>query len=157
MSLIQYYENYTGKKAKEIKMSRLEDVFSGEDLKWAKKSEESSEPRHCHFNSAMAMTALHHLKDYEITFCEGIFNGCIAHCWNKVKNLKTGEEYYVDFTLGQRQEQYLLLEEWDRDIIRLFDAKRNAFVPFQEGDYYTENNKRARAILLKHYPAFAVA
>lgn len=154
MTILEYYENITGKVAKEIKISRLEDVFSGADLEIAKEFEIESQPGNCHFNSARAVSDLQ-MKNYEVTFCEGIYYSSIPHCWNKVKNISTGKEYYVDFTLGPRQDDtYYLIDEWGKDIIRLFNARRQAFVPFENGVWMTSKNKRARSILLKHYPAF---
>lgn len=152
MTILEYYENNTGKVAKEVKVSAIEDVFSGEDLEIAKRVRQKSEPGSCHYNAGMAMSPFNKEK-YEVTFCEGIYAGLFPHCWNKVKNLETGKEYYVDFTLGSSG-HYQLLEEWGKDIISLFNARRQAFVPFENGVWMTSKNKRARSILLKHYPAF---
>lgn len=150
-------ENLTGKKFTKIELSSIYDVFSGEALKSAEKWFEHCERGQCHFNAGMAMRAFNPEDYYEITFCEGLAtNLLIPHCWNKIKNLTTGEVFYVDFTLGATGVAYLI-EEWDEDILKLFDTTHQAFIPFKNGYFETRGNKKAERLFKWHYPKYGKA
>lgn len=146
----EYYENLTGKNIKEIEIVPYKDIFTGKNLEKCKNADFKSKRGSCHYNAGMVMGL--NLDGWDITFCEGLYKGCIPHCWNKVTNRETGESYYVDFTIGAGKAY--LVEEWDNDIIKLFNARKQAFVPFENGDDMTEKNKKARAIFVKHYPKY---
>lgn len=151
----EWVEKNTGKKFTKIELSSIYDAFEGENLKQAEKWFTNCERGNCHFNAGMTMRVFQPTEGYyEITFCEGLAtNYMIPHCWNKVKNLLTGEVFYVDFTLGATGDAYLI-EEWDEDIVKLFDAVRFSFIPFKNGYVETRGNKKAERIFHWHYPNF---
>lgn len=149
MTLKEHYEKYSINKFKEIKITDYRDILRGNDLETAKRVDAFSVRGSCHFNAGKVAQA-QPFDDWDVSFCEGLYGKFdLPHCWNKLTNKKSGEEYYVDFTIGKGDA--LLLNEWDnKDIIKLFNVTRNAFVPFRDFLEWTEN-KRAKAILNKYY------
>lgn len=150
-------EDYYGKSCKHafihIKIESFLDFMEGEDLDLAKHIKSISERGQCHYNAGQAVLHKNLFKDWDITFCEGLYMGVfgtpIEHCWNKVTSRVDGTFHYIDFTLGAGEA--LLLEEWDsNEIVELFNAAKNAFVPFRDFCDYLCIPK-AKKILSRHF------
>lgn len=142
-----------GMNPKRVKIEKIEDVLSGNDLEKALQRRAHSEPKQCHYNSGMAVVLLS-FSEWEITFCEG-YADCkhfpFAHCWNCLTNKETGEKRYVDFTLNKEGEAMLFNEWITGDILNLFDTAQYAFIPFDGWRAYAKK-KRVMKILNKYMP-----
>jgi hypothetical protein len=153
MVLEDFYKKHCKNSFTKIKIENFLDFMEGEDLELAKHIKSICERGQCHWNAGQAVLHKNLFKDWDITFCEGLYLGImgapIEHCWNKVTSRANGETHYIDFTIGAGEA--LLLEEWYNDeIIELFDSAKNAFVPFKDYWDYLDIPK-ARKILSRHY------
>ena len=95
----------------------------------------------CHSNTGLFCVYVLALKDYVVSFCEGVVDGLIKHCWNKVVRLSDGKEYYVDITTevangeGVNDKRYELYAEWtSEEIVKLFNKYKKAFIPYSGTD-----------------------
>ena len=149
------YEKNLGVKPVKVHIEKIEDVFSGHLLEVLLdfKNRECA-PKECHYNTGMSLTnnAVAKKYGYTLSFCEGLIYGWVQHCWTCVRNDKTGEVHYVDFTLNEEGEATLFCEWKQNEIFRLFDKAGYAFIPFRD---YWEYKKSVRDIIRKKYPNIA--
>lgn len=163
VSRLEEYQESLGIEPKEVKISKLEDVFKGEELERmmdilkANKEHRDSHPEEdggCHYNSGMMMYET--LQDWDITFCEGLIKVLgmfwISHCWTCLTNKETGEKKYIDMTLNESN-QAILFAEWEWDIIDLFNATEMAIVPHLYVGEYVDDYAEYFA---NHYPKIKV-
>ena len=127
------------KKMKQVRLSRISDVFSAEELEFINKYYlPDYEPHQCHFNSARF--AIDCFDGYDISFIEGSLTEedlpAFGHCWNKVVRESDGKEFYIDITtelvngLDPTEKQVWMYDEWGRSEIEdLFDNYGQAFIP----------------------------
>lgn len=124
---------------KQIRLSRISDVFSAEELEFINKYYlPDYEPHQCHFNSARF--AIDGIGGYDISFVEGSFteedSPMYGHCWNKVVRESDGKEFYIDITTelvngaDPTEKQVWMYDEWRwSEIENLFDEYESTFIP----------------------------
>lgn len=152
ISIEELYTKTLGTNWVPVKVEKIEDVFKGKDLDTALElKEEYCTPQNCHYNSGAIAMFSNMFKEYDVTFCEGLYGDCyINHCWNCATNKITGEKHYIDFTLGEGEA--ILLNEWETDdIVNLFDSCENAFIPHRDMVYWRYKNDTTKEIFSKYF------
>ena len=148
----EHWSERLGIDLKEVKIEKVEDVLTGENLAKAKRFMENiAIAKNCHYNTALFCDWT--FEGYEVTFCEGLAGDwLINHCWTCLTNKETGEKRYIDITLDEESDAYIF-NEWSRkDIWDLFNTCKYAFIPHREMWQYLDKNNKTRKLYNKYYP-----
>lgn len=141
---------------KDVECVSINEVFTPEEVASIRSKAHLFEIHQCASNSAHFCLCAPK-QGYVVSFCEGVYWGCVKHCWNKVVRLRDNKTFYIDITaelvlhenLNDRK-QYQLYAEWTtKEITSLFDKYHYAFTPFDGQDIgkkYVKVDKRTNTI-----------
>ena len=84
---------------KDVECVSINEVFTPEEVASIRSKAHLFEIHQCASNSAHFCLCAPK-QGYVVSFCEGVYWGCIKHCWNKVVRLRDNKTFYIDMTVN---------------------------------------------------------